>query len=382
MAGGLLRGPMPRIFPTRRRRLACLASHPSIGERSTRKLSFAIEVPSRTYLYDAYAFGLLWGNIRFRACIFDNYINLYFPSEKATSASNAKVSYSPKMGMYSWRDLKFLAFDESPENTRGRSRESLAGLISDAVKTKYVYAKVDEYFIAGRPCYHRIHHIHEMLLTDYDRHTGCMAVPTYNNGIYGLWPVPLSAIIDGLLESPRAGETAVILVSLAPGQYSTRPSIEQIEGRCEDYLCSRPSGSPCDVSDIYNRGLRGRFGCLFYEAMAEYIIECMDRKIALDLRATRFLMERHKLMTVRLESLSLAGLSMKTGNILAAYSRVFPSVFDVHLLAMKWNRDQAGDVVSVLVRKLKTVARGEEQCIRDLHAWCAAAHGNEQIVAT
>lgn len=268
-----------------------------------RGLPFAIDIPIRSYLNQAFPLSIVVADPHWRSAVFGSFIQVFFPDDKL---EYDRVLMLPSLYTAEWERLGFLRSCAIDTHSRSLAEpEALVRTLIAAIsRDQYVEIHVDEYFLPGRPCYQKIHSVHDNMLVGYDAAQRQFQIAGYGQD-YEVTTIGFHDLLRSFYYIPRRrlldrSMRLIRRVAAGADAFDLTATITQLE----DYVTSRATITSRAMRQAppYRmvRRFTGAWGLDTYGAFIEYVTACARARRPLDLRATRTLWEHKACMRQRL----------------------------------------------------------------------------------
>ena len=367
---------LPRAL-LRRRRQASDLCYAGIRGRAPRKLlSFATDIPVRSYLDHAFPLSIVSQDPKHHECLLSSFVQLFFPDDKL---EYDRVLMLPSLRTVDWQQRGFLETLDMSTHSSALSRpEALVELLTDSLSQGY-YAEIhiDEFFLPGRPCYRNTHSVHDNMIVGYDWPERKFHLAGYGSD-YEVRLFHFEDILKAFYQMPRnqLARRLIRMVRLRDAKrsgFDLRGMVSQLR----DYLESRVTVAPLEMrkARLYrkNRRFTGAWGLDAYSAFIEYIERMASQRQPLDLRATRTLWEHKACMLARLKYLEALD-CFKDGRLFSySYSPLEASAQSLRFQAYEYNAcglnqpdlDGAADELHAMREKERAVLSEVLPCLMD-----------------
>lgn len=262
-----------------------------------------LDPPVRCYLEQAYSTGIVSCMAGGGDEILNRFINISMPISKL-DADKGIVEYPAAskigdfcaqgfVGVELWTDERHLGLDD----------KQLGCFLGESLASGATcfLVHLDEYFLPGTFAYGRKKHFrHGALLFDVTQDGKYIMVATYlAGGSYGVAKITLPDLVRALrspFDRALSYKSKDMIKQIEPvnRQAIGWIDLKRIKRQIAEFLDSKP-----DMEDIY-QSANAKYGIATYQIMSEYINQCIGSGKAIDLRYTRFYMERSALMTKRI----------------------------------------------------------------------------------
>lgn len=279
---------------------------------SLRRLSLPFEtnIPIRSYLDHALPLSIVVHDPRHLDALYASFIQVFFPDDKL---DYDRVMMLPSLRTVEWRQLGFL--DTELLDTRARALGRPEGLFDALVRQldqgRYIESQIDEFFLPGRPCYHKAHSVHDNMLVGYDLDARVFLVAGYGRD-YEVAEMSFDDVARSFFDVPLLQRKRRLFRMIWRKDGEKRPfDLDLMAAQLDDYLRSRASMTPDEISSaqLYWKARRftGTWGLDVYDALIDFITRIVRDRVALDLRVTRTLWEHKACMLARIRHLEANG---------------------------------------------------------------------------
>ncbi len=321
-----------------------------------KELPFFFGTPLRTYLFDAYPTGILWPVPSFEEELCTYVINFSFPLSKEGANANRHVRNEPFLGWTHWKATQFLEIDDHLAAVKGVAPQELGNHLGGCLEEgKYVTCRLDKFYIPGSPQYRQTHLSHQILLIGYDRQKHLFSCVDYlEKGGFGRFALPASCVAEGIA-SDAVTPIMVRVIRINRAMPRRGISLPVLRGQILDYLNARRS-APAYAQNYVPEFTDVVYGRAAYGRMAQYLSSCVESKKAIDLRTTRLMLERQRVMKLRLSLLDQSRDLARTSVVSSLQERCEQNANLLHMLAMGYTQHQPANLERMLaaVRGLAT----------------------------
>jgi hypothetical protein len=294
--------------------------------RESVMLPFELSVPVRSYVDQAFGLSVITARGLQLTSFPEYFVQVFFPDNKL---EYDRVLMLPKLGIDELARLGELEIVEPDiESDQYADPELLVEYLGCAISDGfYVEINIDEFYIPGRPCFGKIHSVHDNMLIGQDRALGQFQIVGYGAD-YEAVPVGYGVIADAFQRVPwdQLAKRRLRFIRPTESGRAQRGALGRTISYLKDYVGSTASFSPAEMksANLYwrNRRFTGTWGLDTYGAFEAYMDCAAQKKEKLDLRATRTLWEHKVCMRGRIELLEKECLAQSAAPLSSAYVAV------------------------------------------------------------
>ena len=335
-------------------------------------LPFELNVPVRSYVDQAFALSVITAR-GLRLNSFPEYfVQVFFPDDKL---EYDRVLMLPKLGIDELARLGVLEIEEpdiesSQYADTALLLECLAGAISDGF---YVELNIDEFFIPGRPCFQKIHSVHDNMLIGQDPALRQFQIVGYGSD-YEVVSVGYGVIADAFQRVPwdQLSKRKLRFIRPTESARARQGDLRRMVSYLRDYAGSAASFSSAEIksANLYwrNRRFTGTWGLDSYAAFDAYIEGAVQKKEKLDLRATRTLWEHKVCMRSRIEFLEKEFLAQSAAPLSSAYVAVEKLARLIRFQAYDYNVSEGRLDTTTVSGQLSQMQKAEKSILTALLA--------------
>lgn len=350
-------------------------------------LPFNLRPTLSSYLYQAYAFGILENptipdpllclniQLQFQREVFGTYVH--------------HLTFYPPVGIMHYIRLGLLEQKiHAVWSSTPALRNVFHAVASDSLsKGGYLYLYADYFYIPGSINFKHTHFRHELLIYHYDSCSASYRGATFKHDrIFGAIEVPRDSLVDAFASPDARGEDCAsycrgdLLMSVTPTEMARQHrglDMVGIKAQMKSYLSGSPSFSihtddrskSADIQFDRNSPLRrSSFGRNIYSEIVAYF-EMFQKRGTFDFdpRVTRVLLEHKMMMGLRLVAAEKEGYA-GTGNIVEHWREVQELAQMTHLQAVSAYERHQTDSLKMLESYLGKIELLETNL---LAAWLA-----------
>jgi hypothetical protein len=320
------------------------------------QLSFETDTILRSYVYTAYPVGILLARGMDVDQLCPHYLQLLFPDSKLTAAGRQRshVRFFPA---YRIEHLAALGYFATREWTSHAIDRPHALIIGDLVRVlesgRYLLVRANEAYMPGSRNFLRVDHRHGFLITGYTPRQRCFVGPAYGtDGEFRLREVPAMFMAEAI-RNARGGVVGTYnetrqVIEVEPTSTAAAPvNPAQILARLRDYVrgidnAHKYLGGAFTPPPLMNalpayydgHDRQGTYGTRIYDSFRRYLSVVIADAGALDLRATRVLMDHKHMMATCLRLLANDGWIPPA--IPESYADVIALATALHHAALAW----------------------------------------------
>lgn len=331
--------------------------------------SFELNVPLRTWTFQAFPIGMLWRTPAFRSWFYSFHINFSVPH--TILPHGGFVFLDPILGFRAWMRMGFLEQVACPSQKSADEAVRLAG--ESTRRGCCIRLMIDEYFVPDSLLFRQDHTPHESLLVESAPDAAGFRAPMYRKDrSYRLVRISDETLAQAIAPVLESDKWEFDIFSRTRAVPEPGWSLSIISEQLNRYLASQrsPQAFPWfDNTSAMNWSAEGHWhGVIAVEKVLEYIVGCEERGVQVDFRITRQLFELKAIMRDRI-SIFHRCFGDEIGVDVAPFFAAAEAARAVHLQIIARAVHQGNLSLRSVLKQAKAAFDAETEALTQVAAW-------------